>query len=150
MRFKQLIKAQNVQVFSSNYTLYGDMSQRVMESLKEFTPELEMYSIDEAFLNLTGFEYLDLTEYGRKIKKSIKQWTGIPVSVGYRSNERRWRSSPIVSPKRIRRSRELPIILDPKDEHRCIFRKSRLKMSGESVRALLRSCFRVQRDSHHP
>ncbi len=71
-----------VAVFSSNYTLYGDMSRRVMEVLASFTPELEIYSIDEAFLNLEGFEGWGLTDYGRTIRSSVKQETGIPVSIG--------------------------------------------------------------------
>ena len=66
---------------SSNYTLYADMSRRVMETLHNFTPEIEIYSIDEAFLNLAGIKK-DLTDYGRKIRETIMQWTGIPVSTG--------------------------------------------------------------------
>jgi DNA polymerase V len=81
-KVKNLISHHRVVVYSSNYSLYGDMSQRVMETLSQFTPELEIYSIDEAFLNLSGFEAHGLVEYGRKIKKTIKQWTGIPVSIG--------------------------------------------------------------------
>jgi DNA polymerase V len=69
-------------VFSSNYTLYGDMSQRVMETLEPFSPDLEIYSIDEAFLSLSGFASRNLTEYGRTIRHTVKRWTGIPVSVG--------------------------------------------------------------------
>jgi len=81
-KIRDLIEANDVQVFSSNYTLYGDMSRRVMESLSQFTPEVEIYSIDEAFLDVSGFVGRDLTEYGRTIRRSIRQWTGIPVSVG--------------------------------------------------------------------
>ncbi|MCU0847477.1 MAG: Y-family DNA polymerase [Spirochaetes bacterium] len=69
-------------IFSSNYSLYGDMSQRVMETLSAFTPSMEVYSIDEAFLFLSGFSRTALTDYGRKIRKTVRQWTGIPVSVG--------------------------------------------------------------------
>jgi len=76
-----LIKKHNVEVFSSNYTLYDDMSSRVMEVLSTFTPDIEVYSIDEAFLNLAGFK-CSLTDYGRKIRQTVKKWTGIPVSVG--------------------------------------------------------------------
>lgn len=79
---RPLLRAHRVHVFSSNYTLYGDMSQRVMETLEQFCPDLEVYSIDEAFLSLVGFEKRDLTEYGRQIRKTVRQWTGIPVSVG--------------------------------------------------------------------
>ena len=81
-QIRPLLRAHQVQVFSSNYTLYGDMSQRVMETLEQFCPDLEVYSIDEAFLSLVGFERRDLTEYGRQIRRTVKQWTGIPVSVG--------------------------------------------------------------------
>ncbi|MFC2131878.1 Y-family DNA polymerase, partial [Bacteroidota bacterium] len=71
-----------VAVFSSNYTLYGDMSERVMTTLEKFSPDVEIYSIDEAFLNLRGFEHEDLTEYGKKIRNTVRKWTGLPVSVG--------------------------------------------------------------------
>ena len=81
-QIRPLLRAHHVQVFSSNYTLYGDMSQRVMETLEQFCPELEIYSIDEAFLSLSGFTSRNLTAYGRQIRQTVKQWTGIPVSVG--------------------------------------------------------------------
>ena len=79
---KDLIKAHGVYVLSSNYTLYGDMSARVKEVLGLFTPEVEPYSIDECFLNLSGFESCKLDTYGREIKQTVEQWTGIPVTVG--------------------------------------------------------------------
>lgn len=79
---KDLVRAHGVAVFSSNYTLYGDMSARVMATLSEFTPELEVYSIDEAFLSLRGFTGRNLSEYGTLIRNEVKQCTGIPVSVG--------------------------------------------------------------------
>ena len=81
-QIRPLLRAHKVQVFSSNYTLYGDLSQRVMETLAQFCPDSEIYSIDEAFLNLSGFTSRNLTEYGRTIRATVKQWTGIPVSVG--------------------------------------------------------------------
>jgi DNA polymerase V len=71
-----------VAVFSSNYALYGDMSRRVMETLGTFTPEIELYSIDEAFLNLAGFERRGLTDYARQIRATVRRHTGIPVSIG--------------------------------------------------------------------
>jgi DNA polymerase V len=116
---KQLIHVHKVQVFSSNYTLYGDMSQRVMESLKEFCPEMEIYSIDEAFLNLTGFEHVDLTEYGRKIKNSIKQWTGIPVSVGIGRTKTLAKIANRLAKKNPAKQ-GVANILDPKDEHEAL------------------------------
>jgi len=81
-QIRPLLRAHHVQVFSSNYTLYGDMSQRVMETLEQFCPDLEVYSIDEAFLSLVGFERQNLSNYGREIRRTVKQWTGISVSVG--------------------------------------------------------------------
>lgn len=73
-----------VAVFSSNYALYGDMSSRVMEALGYFSPKTEIYSIDEAFLELeSGNE----TEIAEEIRAKIKKWTGIPVSVGIAPNK---------------------------------------------------------------
>jgi DNA polymerase V len=73
--------------FSSNYALYGDMSDRVMNVLGQFTPQQEIYSIDECFLDLTGFDHVDLIAYGQQIRRRVKQWTGIPVSVGIASTK---------------------------------------------------------------
>ncbi|MEK6804656.1 MAG: Y-family DNA polymerase [Nitrospirota bacterium] len=81
-QIRPVLRAHQVQVFSSNYTLYGDMSQRVMETLEQFCPDLEIYSIDEAFLSLSGFTSRNFTEYGRTIRTTVKRWTGLLVSVG--------------------------------------------------------------------
>jgi len=78
---QELILRHGVQVFSANFTLYGDMSNRVMEVLRQFSPHMEIYSIDEAFLDLRGFRG-NLEEYGRRIKSTVYRWTGIPVSIG--------------------------------------------------------------------
>ncbi len=78
-----LIEKEGVVVFSSNYTLYGDMSARVMEALSYFSPELEVYSIDEAFLDLDR----NAREKGLEIQKKIYKWTGLPVSVGIAPNK---------------------------------------------------------------
>lgn len=78
---EDIIDKNSIEVFSSNYALYADMSSRVMETLSTFSPEIEIYSIDEAFLNLAGFS-CSLTDYGRKIQNAVRQWTGIPVTVG--------------------------------------------------------------------
>lgn len=77
-----LIERNGVHVFSSNYALYGDLSARVMATLSTFSPEMEIYSIDEAFLDLTKSDINNLEEFGRHIKNTVLQWTGIPVSVG--------------------------------------------------------------------
>lgn len=79
---KHIILKNKMQVFSSNYALYGDMSNRMMNILKTFSPEVEVYSIDEAFLKLLGFENYNLTEYGVEISKTILKSTGLPTSVG--------------------------------------------------------------------
>ena len=79
---KEIITENDVHVFSSNYSLYGDISRRVMRTLRYFTPEIEIYSIDEAFLDLTNFPN-DLVElFGKKIRNTILEWTGIPTSIG--------------------------------------------------------------------
>jgi DNA polymerase V len=75
------IQEAGIAVRSSNYTLYGDMSARVMRVLSGFTPNLEIYSIDEAFLGLFGFE-ARLEAHARELRQTVLQWTGIPVSVG--------------------------------------------------------------------
>jgi DNA polymerase V len=79
---KTLLKKHNVQVFSSNYTLYGDFSRRVVETLRELTSDIEIYSIDEVFADLKGFLHRDLMQYGHEMRDTVKKWTGIPVSVG--------------------------------------------------------------------
>lgn len=79
---KPLVERHRVAVFSSNYTLYGDMSSRVMQTLEQFTPQVEVYSIDEAFLNLAGFPADQLPAKAADIRQTVRQWTGIPVSVG--------------------------------------------------------------------
>jgi len=78
-----LFRQQGVAVFSSNYPLYGDMSNRVMNLLGEMAPDMEIYSIDECFLNFTGCDYLDLEAQGKNICQKIPQYTGIPVCVGF-------------------------------------------------------------------
>ncbi len=94
---EHIVKKHNIVVCSSNFNLYGDMSRRVMAILGNFVPEMEVYSIDEAFLNLEGMGALsldkgqtrrlpptenDITEYARTIRATILKWTGLPVSIG--------------------------------------------------------------------
>src|SRR5436189_294115 len=74
-------------IFSSNYSLYADMSARVMKVVSQFSPRLEVYSIDEAFLDLSEQNIDDLLEFGRTIKARVLQFTGIPVSVGIASTK---------------------------------------------------------------
>ena len=79
-QIKDLVKQYDIAVFSSNYVLYGDMSGRVMSLLADMTPEIEVYSIDEAFLNLAGIK--DLQSLGTNIVRKVSRGTGIPVSIG--------------------------------------------------------------------
>src|ERR1041384_3823158 len=74
-KIEPLIDAHNVAVYSSNYALYGDMSQRLMDALQTFTPEVEVYSIDEMFMRLAD-EGHSLQDYGLQIRAKIRQWTG--------------------------------------------------------------------------
>lgn len=77
-----LIEKFGIAVFSSNYSLYGDMSARVMSILSTFVQDMIPYSIDEAFLSLEGYERYDLAKYGREIARTVTKGTGIPVSIG--------------------------------------------------------------------
>ena len=79
---KDVIVKNNVQVFSSNYSLYGDLSRRVMRTLKRFNTEIEVYSIDEAFIDLSNFPDSEVEKVGREIRNTVLQWTGIPTSIG--------------------------------------------------------------------
>jgi DNA polymerase V len=81
-QIQQLVNQHNIRLFSSNYSLYADMSARVMSVLEEFAPSLEVYSIDEAFLDLTGVYQQDPVAYGQDIRKTVFRSTGIPVCVG--------------------------------------------------------------------
>jgi DNA polymerase V len=81
-KWEQFCKANNIAVLSSNYPLYGDMSARVMSILSDFSPDVEVYSIDESFLELKGFENYNFTEYATIMRSRILKWTGIPTCVG--------------------------------------------------------------------
>ena len=79
---KNIIIKNDVQVFSSNYSLYGDLSRRVMRTLKRFNSQIEVYSIDEAFMDLSNFSDEDVERVGKEIRETVLQWTGIPTSIG--------------------------------------------------------------------
>ncbi|MCD6586372.1 MAG: Y-family DNA polymerase [Desulfobacteraceae bacterium] len=81
-KIRHLINAHQVAVFSSNYALYGDMSRRVMQTLSRFTDQIEIYSIDEAFLDLSDFPQNTLADRGQQIAATVEQRTGIPVAIG--------------------------------------------------------------------
>ena len=79
---KDIIVRNKVEVFSSNYSLYGDLSRRVMRTLKRFNAEIEIYSIDEAFMDLSNFPDDEVEKIGKEIRETVLQWTGIPTSIG--------------------------------------------------------------------
>lgn len=86
-KFKDLAKQHGIIAYSSNYALYADMSNRVMSILRQFSPDQEIYSIDESFLDLTSFQTRDLIAYGQQMRKHILRWTGLPVCVGIGSTK---------------------------------------------------------------
>ncbi len=86
-QLKDLAKKHGIIAYSSNYTLYADMSNRVMSILAVFSPNQEIYSIDECFLDLTEFRKQNLILYGQQIRQRVKQWTGLPVCVGIGSTK---------------------------------------------------------------
>ncbi|GJQ53825.1 MAG: DNA polymerase V subunit UmuC [Rhodocyclaceae bacterium] len=82
-QLKDLARQHGIIAKSSNYSLYGDMSVRMMAVLGQFSPDQEIYSIDECFLGMDGFAHLDLAEYGQRIRAQVRQWLGLPVCVGF-------------------------------------------------------------------
>lgn len=79
---KDLIEEKKIELFSSNYTLYADMSERVVEAIKEFIPSIEVYSIDEVFMDLDHVDPDHMEEFLFEVRKKVKDWTGIPISIG--------------------------------------------------------------------
>jgi len=82
-KIKDLVNQNQVVAFSSNYALYGDMSQRMMQIFHDFTPAVEVYSIDEAFLDFNGFDLSHIRATGVKLRQKVRKYIGIPVSVGF-------------------------------------------------------------------
>ncbi|MDG1337275.1 MAG: Y-family DNA polymerase [Flavobacteriaceae bacterium] len=81
-KYKEVFQKNKVQIFSSNFTLYGDISNRVMSIISRYVPDVEIYSIDEAFIKFDGFSEDETNEKCRVLIKTILKWTGIPVSIG--------------------------------------------------------------------
>jgi len=81
-KVKKIVKDNDVKIFSTNFALYGDISRRVMKTLKQFSPQMEIYSIDEAFLDLSSIKNENLLDHCYMIRKTILKWTGIPTSIG--------------------------------------------------------------------
>ena len=86
-KVKELIKKNKVHIFSSNYALYGDLSRRVMKVLKTFSSNVEIYSIDEGFIDLSFLNENEIENYGKEIREKVLKWTGIPTSVGISSTK---------------------------------------------------------------
>jgi DNA polymerase V len=82
-KIKDFLKKNAVEVFSSNYALYGDIAHRVMSALKHLEPDVEIYSIDEAFISLPSGEAFNFKDHGQRIKAVVQKWTGMPVSIGF-------------------------------------------------------------------
>ena len=82
-QLRDLARRHGIVAKSSNYSLYGDMSARMMAVLGRYSPDQEIYSIDECFLGMDGFAHLDLAAYGQRIRAQVRQWLGLPVCVGF-------------------------------------------------------------------
>ncbi|GAB5465758.1 MAG: hypothetical protein Kapaf2KO_11940 [Candidatus Kapaibacteriales bacterium] len=81
-KYRDEMKRKGVAVFSSNYALYGDMSNRVMNILSDMAPGIEVYSIDECFLDLSGIPESELYSLAAEMRARVEKWTGIPISIG--------------------------------------------------------------------
>lgn len=86
-QIRDLAKQHGIQAFSSNYALYADMSNRTMSILAQFSPRVEVYSIDEAFVDVGNMPHVDLTAYSQRIRARVLQWLGLPVCVGIASSK---------------------------------------------------------------
>lgn len=86
-QFQKLFDTNQVHVFSANFPLYGDLSMRVMQLLGTYCPSVEIYSIDEAFLDFSGFENNNLQAYGQEIAVKVQKSTGVPISIGFASTK---------------------------------------------------------------
>lgn len=82
-KMQDLARKHGIIALSSNYELYADLSRRMMSVLAQYAPEQEIYSIDECFLGFDGFQRFDLLDYGQEIRRTVRQWVGIPVCVGF-------------------------------------------------------------------
>lgn len=81
-KHRTLFDEHHIKVFSANFELYGDISRRITEILTTITPRLEVYSIDESFLDIARLDITDYTEWGKLVRDRIAQWVGVPVSIG--------------------------------------------------------------------
>ncbi len=113
---KEYFEENKIEVFSSNYALYGDVSKRVMNELRKYTNQMEVYSIDEAFLKLTQNTKEELSKIAKKIKKEINRNIGIPVSIGIGETK----SLAKISSQLAKKSKENIYIIKEKEEALCV------------------------------
>lgn len=118
-KFKDFCRKNDITVFSSNYTLYGDMSARVMKVLSEFSQNMEMYSIDEAFLDLSHLKREEIPSTLKHIQETVRQYTGIPVSIGVGTTKVLAKAANIIAKKNKTATSGLFELIDPPsvDEH---------------------------------
>ncbi len=113
------LEKHGVSIFSSNYPLYGDMSKRVMETLSTLTPALEVYSIDEAFLEVPETE-LDLQIYGQRLRQRVHQWTGLPVGVGIAPTKALTKVASRMAKRERERNKNVFVIADDETRAACL------------------------------
>ncbi|MBE9584607.1 Y-family DNA polymerase [Mucilaginibacter sp. JRF] len=112
---KKLMKQYNIKGFSSNYTLYGDMSKRIKSIIRNFFPEVEDYSIDESFVSCKGLKYRDLLGYVTDARDKISNWSGVPVSIGVASTKTLSKLANRIAKKRYR---DIGVYIIDNDEKR--------------------------------
>lgn len=111
-KYENTFKENNIHVFSSNYSLYGDLSTRVMSILSKYAPDIEIYSIDEAFFKLDGIKKCDLEAYVLNIKNTIEKQVGIPVSIGVAKTKSLSKVANKIAKKYVKETRGVYLILD--------------------------------------
>lgn len=117
---KPLIDQHGITVFSSNYNLYGDLSMRVMDTLRSLSPSVEVYSVDEAFLDLSHIDPKELAAYSMHIRKTVEQWTGISVSIGVASTKTLAKAANHLAKKNKAASQCVYILADALQEQRAL------------------------------
>lgn len=122
---RSLIEKHGITVFSSNYSLYGDMSQRVMDTLRTLSGKVEVYSVDEAFMDLNDIPEKDLAEYAMHIRRTVEQWTGISVSVGVAPTKTLAKIANHIA-KKNKAASQCVTVLATKDEQRQALRNTRV------------------------
>ena len=146
-KVKPQLARHGVAVFSSNYTLYGDMSQRVVQTLEQLAPSVEVYSIDEAFLDLGGFADDAVLALAAHIRRTVKAWTGIPVSVGIGPTKTLAKAANRVAKKHPDASGVWSLIT-PSSQHEALVAASRRRRVGH--RQAMGQTARSRRHHHRP